>query len=36
MNLTTLDHPLAKHYMTVLRDSETEPEEFRNAARRLC
>jgi uracil phosphoribosyltransferase len=36
MNLTTLDHPLAKHYMTVLRNSETEPEEFRNAARRLC
>jgi uracil phosphoribosyltransferase len=36
MNLTTLDHPLAKHYLTVLRDNETEPEEFRNAARRLC
>jgi uracil phosphoribosyltransferase len=36
MNLTTLDHPLAKHYLTVLRDTETEPEEFRNAARRLC
>lgn len=36
MNLTTLDHPLAKHYITVLRDRDTEPEEFRNAARRLC
>jgi uracil phosphoribosyltransferase len=36
MNLTTLDHPLAKHYLTVLRDRDTEPEEFRNAARRLC
>ena len=35
-NLTTLDHPLAKHYLTVLRDRDTEPEEFRNAARRLC
>jgi uracil phosphoribosyltransferase len=36
VNLTTLDHPLAKHYLTVLRDRDTEPEEFRNAARRLC
>jgi uracil phosphoribosyltransferase len=36
MNLTTLDHPLARHYLTVLRDRDTEPEEFRNAARRLC
>lgn len=36
MNVTTLDHPLARHYLTVLRDSSTEPEEFRNAARRLC
>lgn len=34
--LTTLDHPLALHYLTVLRDRDTEPEEFRNAARRLC
>ena len=36
MNLTTLEHPLARHYLTVLRDRATEPEEFRNAARRLC
>ncbi len=36
MQLTTLDHPLARHYLTVLRDRDTEPEEFRNAARRLC
>jgi len=36
MKLTTLDHPLAQHYLTVLRDRDTEPEEFRNAARRLC
>ena len=36
MNLTTLEHPIAKHYLTVLRDQDTEPEEFRNAARRLC
>jgi uracil phosphoribosyltransferase len=35
-NLTTLAHPLAKHYLSVLRDRDTQPEEFRNAARRLC
>ena len=36
MSLTVLDHPLAKHYLTVLRDKSTMPEEFRSAARRLC
>ncbi|MFH1103957.1 MAG: uracil phosphoribosyltransferase [Actinomycetota bacterium] len=35
MTIEVLDHPLAKHYLTVLRDRSTEPEEFRNAARRL-
>ncbi|MDX1689543.1 MAG: uracil phosphoribosyltransferase [Acidimicrobiia bacterium] len=35
MNLTVIDHPLARHYLTVLRDRSTEPEEFRSAARRL-
>lgn len=35
MNLTVIDHPLARHYMTLLRDESTEPEDFRNAARRL-
>lgn len=35
MSLQVLDHPLAKHYLSVLRDRSTEPEEFRNAARRL-
>jgi uracil phosphoribosyltransferase len=35
MNLTVIDHPLARHYLTVLRDVQTEPEDFRNAARRL-
>jgi uracil phosphoribosyltransferase len=35
MNLTVIDHPLARHYLTVLRDRDTAPEEFRNAARRL-
>ena len=35
MNLTVIDHPLARHYLTVLRDSSTQPEEFRSATRRL-
>jgi uracil phosphoribosyltransferase len=35
MNVTELDHPLAKHYLSILRDRSTEPEEFRAAARRL-
>jgi uracil phosphoribosyltransferase len=35
MNLTVIDHPLTSHYLTVLRDATTEPEEFRSAARRL-
>ena len=35
MSLVVLDHPLAGHYLTVLRDKRTEPEEFRAAARRL-
>jgi uracil phosphoribosyltransferase len=35
MNLTVIDHPLTSHYLTVLRDTQTQPEEFRSAARRL-
>ena len=35
MNLSVIDHPLTKHYLTVLRDEATEPESFRSAARRL-
>lgn len=35
MNLTVIDHPLTRHYLTVLRDRTTEPEEFRAATRRL-
>ncbi len=35
MNLTVIDHPLARHYLTVLRDERTQPEEFRAATRRL-
>jgi uracil phosphoribosyltransferase len=35
MNLTVIDHPLTRHYLTVLRDKRTEPQEFRAAARGL-
>lgn len=35
MNLTVVDHPLARHYLTTLRNRETVPENFRAAARRL-
>ena len=35
MNLTVVDHPLARHYISILRDQRTRPEDFRNAARRL-
>lgn len=36
MNLTVIDHPLCRHYLTVLRNGTTEPEEFRAATRRLA
>ena len=35
MNLTIVDHPLAKHYLTTLRDSATGNDAFRAATRRL-
>lgn len=35
MSLTVVDHPLTSHYLSILRDARTEPEDFRNAARRL-
>jgi len=35
LDLTVVTHPLARHYLTVLRDKETDPEAFRAAARRL-
>lgn len=35
MAVTVLDHPLAAHYLTKLRDRTTEPEAFRAATRRL-
>lgn len=36
MNLTVVDHPLARHYLTTLRNSDTSNESFRAAARRLA
>lgn len=35
MNLTVIDHPLARHYLTVLRDKDTPPPAFREAAKGL-
>ncbi len=35
MNLTVIDHPLTRHYLTVLRDERTQPQQFRAAARGL-
>jgi len=35
VNLTVVDHPLARHYLTELRDKATRSEAFRAAARRL-
>lgn len=35
MSLTVVDHPLTSHYLSILRDARTEPEDFRNATRRL-
>lgn len=34
-DVTTLDHPLAAHHLTLLRDAATTPYEFRQAVRRL-
>jgi uracil phosphoribosyltransferase len=35
MNLTVIDHPLTRHYLTVLRNKDTTPQAFRAAARGL-
>jgi uracil phosphoribosyltransferase len=35
MNLTIIDHPLTRHYLTVLRDKKTDPQQFRAAAKGL-
>jgi uracil phosphoribosyltransferase len=34
-NVTVVEHPLAAHLLTELRDAATEPERFRHLARRL-
>jgi len=36
LGITVLDHPLNHHYLSILRDRTTEPEEFRNTTRRLA
>lgn len=36
MPLTVVDHPLAAHYLTVLRSESTGTQEFREASRRLA
>ena len=36
MPVTVVDHPLTRHYLTILRDQATQPEKFRAATRRLC
>jgi uracil phosphoribosyltransferase len=35
MSLHVLDHPLARHALTILRDKNTAPEQFRKATRTL-
>ena len=35
MNLTVIDHPLTRHYLTILRDESTGPAQFRGATRSL-
>jgi len=35
-HLTVIDHPLARHLLTRLRDKTTPPEQFRATARRLA
>ena len=35
MGITVVDHPLSRHYLSVLRDRTTGPGEFRLATRRL-
>ncbi len=36
MPITVVDHPLAQHYLTKLRNRDTEPQRFRESARRLA
>jgi uracil phosphoribosyltransferase len=36
VNLTVIDHPLTRHYLSILREETTAPEEFRATTRRLA
>ncbi|MEE9228720.1 MAG: uracil phosphoribosyltransferase [Acidimicrobiia bacterium] len=36
MNISVVKHPLAKHYLSILRDAGTRPETFRATTRRLA
>lgn len=36
VDITVVEHPLARHYLTILRDKDTLPETFRDTTRRLC
>ena len=36
MPLTVVDHPLTRHYLTILRNGDTRPERFRETTRRLA
>jgi uracil phosphoribosyltransferase len=36
LSLTVVDHPLARHYLSTLRDETTHPEKFRETTRRLA
>ncbi|MES4792331.1 MAG: uracil phosphoribosyltransferase [Chloroflexota bacterium] len=36
VGVTVLDHPLARHLLTTLRDERTAPEQFRQSARTLA
>ncbi len=36
MAAIVVDHPLSRHYLSILRDAATGPERFRNATRRLA
>ena len=36
LGITVVDHPLSRHYLGILRDRSTDPEEFRHTTRRLA
>jgi uracil phosphoribosyltransferase len=35
VDITVVEHPLARHYLTILRDKDSAPETFRDTTRRL-